>query len=152
MVKAVHALVPEYPKYHWRHLHSSIKRVSQEDYERFDYLRAAKEAVVEYENIVKTVSGISDKMGVDLMRKSFGSDCQNKPINITDCITDTQKNIEDGQQNFSVGVIAGFRNPTSHEPKTDLYPHIFSDEDCLDILSMVSYLFKKLDSRKKPII
>lgn len=148
---AVHALVPEYPYYHWRHLNESIKRVSKEDYEKADYLRAAKEAAVEYENIVKRISGLTDKMGADLMRKSFGSDCASKPINITDCITETQKNIEDGQQNMSVGVVAGFRNPTSHEPKTDLYPHVFSDNDCLDILSVISYLLNKLDQRKKPV-
>lgn len=152
VVDAVHALVPEYPEYHWRHLHNSIKRVSKEDYEKADYLRAAKEAAVEYENIVKRISGITDKMGVDLMRRSFGSDCSAKPINITECTTDTQKNIEDGQQNMSVGVVAGFRNPTSHEPKTDLYPHVFNDNDCLDILSIVSYLLTKLDQRKKPPI
>jgi uncharacterized protein (TIGR02391 family) len=152
VVSAIHTLVPEYPHYHWRHLHQSIKRVSKDDYEKADYLRAAKEAVVEYENIVKRISGLTDKMGTDLMRKSFGSDCVSKPINITDCITDTQKNIEDGQQNMSVGVVAGFRNPTSHEPKTDLHPHIFSDNDCLDILSLISYLLNKLDQRKKPPI
>lgn len=152
VVQAVHTLVPEYPHYHWRHLNSSIKRVSKEDYENADYLRAAKEAVVEYENIVKTVSGLTDKTGVDLMRKSFGSECSLRPINITDCITDTQKNMEDGQQNMSVGVIAGFRNPASHEPKTDLHPHVFNDNDCLDILSIISYLLNKLDQRKKPQI
>lgn len=152
VVEAVHELVPEYPEYHWRHLHESIKRVSKEDYKNKDYLRAAKEAAVEYENIVKSISGITDKMGTDLMRRSFGSDCSSKPINITECITPTQKNIEEGQQNMSVGVVSGFRNPTSHEPKTDLYPHVFSDNDCLDILSVISYLLNKLDQRKKPPI
>ena len=53
---------------------------------------------------------------------------------------------------MSVGVVAGFRNPASHETKKDLHPHIFSDQDCLDILSLVSYLLNKLDSRKKPPI
>ncbi|MGE4399652.1 MAG: TIGR02391 family protein [Campylobacterales bacterium] len=151
VVQAVHTLVPEYPYYHWRQLHSAIQRVSKEDYERADYLRAAKEAVIEYENIVKNISGLTDKMGTDLMRQSFGKDCSNKPISITECITDTQKNIEDGQQNLSVGVVSGFRNPASHETKHDLYPHIFNDQDCLDILCLVSYLLNKLDSRKKPI-
>ncbi|KFN40964.1 MAG: hypothetical protein JU82_00070 [Sulfuricurvum sp. MLSB] len=151
VVQAVHTLVPEYPYYHWRQLHSAIQGVSQEDYERADYLRAAKEAVIEYENIVKKISGLTDKMGTDLMRQSFGRDCSSKPISITDCTTDTQKNIEDGQQNLSVGVVSGFRNPASHETKKDLHPHIFSDQDCLDVLSLVSYLLNKLDSRKKPI-
>lgn len=152
VVQAVHELVPEYPYYHWRHLHSAIKSVSKEDYERADYLRAAKEAVIEYENIVKIISGLSNKMGTDLMNQAFGKECANKPISITDCITDSQKNIEEGQKNLSSGVVAGFRNPASHETKKDLHPHVFNDRDCLDILSLVSYLLNKLDGRKKPTI
>jgi uncharacterized protein (TIGR02391 family) len=152
VVQAMYELVPEYPHYHWRHLHESIKQVSKEDYQRADYLRAANEAVTEYENIIESISGLIGKKGVPLMRDSFGSECQKKPINITDCKTSTQKNIEDGQQNLSVGVVSGFRNPVAHETKKDLHPHVFSDSDCLDILSLISYLLNKLDQRKKPPI
>ena len=30
-VEELHKLVPEYPKYHWRHLHSEIKDASKEN-------------------------------------------------------------------------------------------------------------------------
>lgn len=73
VLEAVHSLVPEYPYYHWRHLHKSIKKVSEEDYQRADYLRAANEAVTEYENIVEQISRLTGKKGVDLMNQSFGS-------------------------------------------------------------------------------
>ncbi len=152
VVETIHELVPEYPYYHWRHLHEAIHRVSKEDYEKGDYFRAAEDAVKEYENIVKKVSELTDKMGVDLMKNAFGRDCSNSKINITNCSNRTEKNIENGQQNLSVGLISGFRNPVAHEPKKDIHPSLFSDKDCLDILSLTSYLLNKLDQRVKPPI
>lgn len=150
VVQAVHTLVPEYPYYHWRHLNSEIQNVSREDYERADYLRAATEAVKQYENIVKSLSGFS-KMGQDLMMSSFGRE-PIKPIHITNAITDTEQNIEEGQKFMSAGVITGFRNPAQHETKNDIYPNIFNDQDCLDVLSIISYLMHKLNQRKKPLV
>ena len=152
VVETIHELVPEYPYYHWRHLHDAIHRVSSEDYEKGDYFRAAEDAVKEYENIVKKISGINDKIGTTLMRAAYAPECSNSPINITGCTTQTHKNIEEGQQNLSVGLISGFRNPVAHEPKTDIHPSLFNDKDCLDILSLTSYLLNKLDQRVKPPI
>ncbi len=53
---------------------------------------------------------------------------------------------------MSAGIVSGYRNPTSHETKEDIYPKVFSDMDCLDILSTISYLLNKLDQRIKPPI
>ena len=152
VVETIHELVPEYPYYHWRHLHDAIHRVSKDDYEKSDYFRAAEDAVKEYENIVKKISSINDKIGTALMRAAYAPECSSSPINITDCTSTTHKNIEEGQQNLSVGLISGFRNPVAHEPKTDIHPSLFNDKDCLDILSLTSYLLNKLDQRVKPPI
>ena len=152
VVETIHELVPEYPYYHWRHLNEAIHRVSKEDYEKSDYFRAAEDAVKEYENIVKKISGINNKIGTTLMRAAYAPECSSSPINITDCTSKTHKNIEEGQQNLSVGLISGFRNPVAHEPKKDIHPSLFNDKDCLDILSLTSYLLNKLDQRVKPPI
>lgn len=151
VVQAVHALVPEYPYYHWRHLHDTIKTVAEEDYKRADYLRAAVEAAKKYENEVKSISGNHSSTGQALMFASFGLE-PSKPIHITNCVTDTDKNIEEGQKFMSGGIVSGFRNPASHETKQDVHPNVFNDMDCLDILSTISYLLNKLDQRKKPPI
>lgn len=151
VVQAVHALVPEYPYYHWRHLHDTIKVVAEEDYKRADYLRAAIEAAKKYENEVKTISGNHASTGQALMFGSFGKE-SNKPIHITNCISETDENIEEGQKFMSGGIVSGFRNPASHETKQDIHPNVFNDMDCLDILSTISYLLNKLDKRKKPPI
>ncbi|WP_418498616.1 TIGR02391 family protein [Flagellimonas sp.] len=144
-ISNLYDLVPEYPQYHWRHLDDNIKSVSKSDYERGDYIRAAQEGVKLYEKKVKEKSYL-DKIGVDLMGKSFGPDTE--PLKVSNNITDTDKNIESGQKHMSMGLMAGFRNPSMHEPKDHIYPAIYNDADCLDLLSMMSYLFKKLENAR----
>ena len=53
-------------------------------------------------------------------------------LKITACITDTDKNVQDGVKFLSAGLMNAIRNPTAHEPAVD-WP--ISLEDCLDILS-----------------
>ena len=84
--------------------------------------------------------------GKDLMFNAFG---EKGLLKFTSCKTETEVNLENGQQHISAGAVVGFRNPMSHEVKEVLYPKIFNDKDCLDILSMISYLFGKLDKTKK---
>lgn len=141
-IESLHTLIPEYPHYHWRYLNDSIKQVSKEDYENGDYLRAAGESVKLYEKKVKDRSKL-DKIGVDLMGKAFGPETE--PLKVSPNVTETDKNIEKGQKHMSIGLMSGFRNPAMHEPKNDIYPAIYGDVDCLDLLSMMSYLFNKLD-------
>lgn len=144
-IENLHALIPEYPNFHWRHLNENIKSVSEDDYKRGDYLRAAEETVKLYEKEVQSKSKI-DKIGVDLMGKSFGPDTE--PLKVSPNETETDKNIERGQKHMSMGIMSGFRNPAMHEPKNHIYPAIYNDIDCLDLLSMLSYLFNKLDKAK----
>lgn len=59
----------------------------------------------------------------------------------------TLKNIQEGHFNFSKGVIAGGRNPVTHEEINDLRESdLFSEKDCLDLLSLLSHLHKRLDN------
>jgi len=147
VVEKVRDLIPEYPYYHWRHLHSEIHKVSEEDYKNEDYLRAAQEAVKSYKDKVKNRSSLNESSEFQLMMKAFGKD--RGVLLITGNTTDSEKDIEEGQKFLSAGIIAGFRNPTSHEVKKSIYPEIFDDKDCLDILSLASYLLGKLDMAKK---
>lgn len=144
-IENLYALVPEYPQYHWRYLNDNIKSVSKDDYEKGDYLRAAGESIKLYEKEVKGKSKV-DKIGVDLMGRAFGPDTE--PLKVSPNVTETDKNIEKGQKHMSMGVMSGFRNPAMHEPKSEIYPAIYNDVDCLDLLSMISYLFNKLDNAR----
>ena len=69
----------------------------------------------------------------------------------TDFDLRTIDNIEAGQQMLSEGVVAGGRNPLQHEEIIELSTTgLFSEKDCLDYLSMLSHLFKRLDDSEAP--
>lgn len=146
VVQRLHSLVPEYPYYHWRHLHSEIHSVSRDDYQKADFLRAAIEAIKKFEQLVCNKTGLT-KNGVNLMETAFGS--SNSVLLITNNQSRSEQDLENGQESLSKGVIQGFRNPVSHEFKNEIFPKIFNDKDCLDILSLTSYLIRKLEQANK---
>ncbi len=46
-----------------------------------------------------------------------------------------------------MGIVAGGRNPVSHEEIKDLRDSdLFSEKDCLDGLSLLSHLMKRLEN------
>ena len=142
-VAAIHGLVPEYPYYHWRHLHPDIHSVADEYYnKREDYLNAAIEAVKKFKKNLQIKSGLS-KGGSNLIETSFGS--KNSVLLITKNCTQSERDLEDGHEALAKGVWLGFRNPVMHELMEDIFPSIFNAKDSLDVLSLVSYLLRKLD-------
>lgn len=148
VINALHDIVPEYPYYHWRHLHQDIHSGCDDFYNvKKDYLSAAIEAVKVFEDKVQEKTGLHSIDGKGLIDKAFGS---NKSILLlTDNSTQTEKNLEDGLSHLSCGVWTGFRNPVQHELRTSLYPDIFTDKDALDLMSLISYLLKKVEQTKK---
>lgn len=152
-VKNIHDIVPEYPLYHWRHLHFQIKSSSETDYRNKDYYRAFQEAVKRYINEVKTKSDSTNSSESSMMGEVFGKTgslpvAQNfrKPSgNIFP--TTTINSIEEGQKFLSMGIVSGCRNPVSHEEIADLRDSgLFTEKDCLDALSLLSHLFNRLDN------
>lgn len=63
-------------------------------------------------------------------------------LKITKCETETDKNVQEGIGFLSAGLMRAVRNPTAHEPAHE-WP--ISEDECLDILSFISFLLKKLD-------
>jgi len=64
--------------------------------------------------------------------------------------TRTLENVEEGQQALSRGVVQGGRNVISHEEHKDLMESgLFTEKDCLDLLGLLSHLFKRLDESEK---
>lgn len=62
----------------------------------------------------------------------------------------TIDNIEEGQKFLSTGMVSGCRNPVSHEEIEDLRESkLFTENDCLDALSLLSHLFSRLDNATK---
>ncbi|MDO2934646.1 TIGR02391 family protein [Paeniglutamicibacter sulfureus] len=148
-------LVPEYARLHWRHLHPEVKKASKDDYERQDYLRAVDEVVKEYSAAVRQKSGVTAATDDAIMSGAYG--LSNLKLDIfamylegedgTRLTSSTGDNMRRGQMLLSQGVVAAFRNPLVHTPKSVIEATgIIDDEDCLDILSVVSHLWNRLDN------
>lgn len=152
-VQGLHTIIPDYPYFHWRQLHSSIQNAAETDYIKKDYYRAFIEAAKRYITETRTKSGSTNGSDQNMMGQVFGHDsqlsvCSNyKKPDGNDFNSDTLKSIEEGQKFLSMGIVAGGRNPVSHEEINDLRDSdLFSEKDCLDGLSLLSHLMKRLEN------
>ncbi|EOW9180933.1 TIGR02391 family protein [Vibrio cholerae] len=141
VISALYEIVPEYPDLHWRHLHEEIRERIKPYYSNNQFAEAADQGTKIYAQLLRKMSGVN-KDGTDLASVFNG-----KPpkIKIADISTDSGWNIQEGQSHMTRGVMAGFRNPMNHEPFDVLVPGTFSQLDCLNILSLISYLTTRLD-------
>lgn len=135
-------ILPEYPDLHWRHLHDSIKNRVSAYYKNEQFAEAADQGTKIYAHIVRDLSG-SDKDGTRLAE--VFSQNPSPLIKVADLNTESGKNIQQGQEHMTRGIMAGFRNPMNHQPFDTLVPGTFSRLDCLNILSLISYLTTRLD-------
>lgn len=160
--RAIHDIVPEYAALHWRFLNEKIKssEVVERLYQQENYFQAAAEAVKSYILIVKKLSKIQNCTDRPLMMQAFGCNEKDKtgkitkerPISLTNRSDAIENDIEEGQQFYSTGLVVGFKNPVvSHSTEEDLKRRgLFSEKDCLDILSLLSHLMDRLEKRISP--
>ncbi len=145
VIKALHGIIPEYPELHWRHLHKDIKERVGAYYQNKQFGHAASEGVHIYCDIIRKLTG-SNEDGRDLVNRVFNFKPDQLPIvQLNDLKTESKQNIQEGQGHLSRGVVTGFRNPMSHAPMDANVPAVFTELDCLNVLSLVSYLVTRLD-------
>ena len=147
VMEAIFNLVPSYPELHWRFLHKSLtsNEAVKRHYTNKDYFKAVDEAVKIYTQEVQEISNQSHD-GRKLIKNVFGS--EKDPIKLTNRSNLSEKNIEDGHRDLSLGVMSGFRNVIAHETETELKDY-FNETDCLACLSLISHLLDRLDRRPK---
>ncbi|RJP57372.1 MAG: TIGR02391 family protein [Deltaproteobacteria bacterium] len=159
VIKALHEIIPEFPLLHWRHLHPVVQNKSKQYYITQDYYTAFIEAAKKYINAVEEKSGSTVSPDFSLMGAVFKETTGDlnvianyKKQDGSEFSEDTKKNIQSGQQHLSQGIVAGGRNPLCHEEIGELKTSdLFSEKDCLDMLSLLSHLFKRLDNSIKRI-
>lgn len=157
IVHTMYDLIPPYTYYHYRILHPQIQDAAKTYYIDKDYYTAFQEAMKRYKNAVKDKSQTPATEDLDIVTQSFGKEGllettvnfklrpNGKPFSNA-----TLNNIEEGQKTLSRGVVQGGRNVVSHEEHSDLIKtKLFTEKDCLDLLSLLSHLFKRLDESKK---
>ncbi len=142
VMKALYEIIPEYPLLHWRHLHDKLRDRIKSHYEKHQYGQAADEGTKIYCELIRNLTGL-DEDGTKLTGNSFGG--ESPRIRVADLSYETGRNIQKGQEALSRGLIEGFRNPVSHAPMDSVVPGTFSELDCLNILSLISYLLTRVD-------
>ncbi|WHP39303.1 MAG: TIGR02391 family protein [Mollicutes bacterium] len=121
-------------------------------YKKGCFYEAGWEAVKLYIQEVKKISKQTDTNARHIMENSFGKGKNNSKsrISLTSLEDEIDKNIQEGHKLYSIGLIAGFRNPLAHETKEKIKKFLFKEKDFLDILSLISHLFRRLEDRKSP--
>lgn len=151
----LHRLIPEYPLFHWRHLEPNLQTIVRSYYEREDYYEAVRQGAITYTNCVRSKS----QSGPDVQESRLFASVFNKENPLLDIVSHYRKpngemftaetigSISDGHKLLAMAFREAFRNPLSHETPQDLRESdIFSEKDCLDALSILSHLFRRLDN------
>ncbi|MDR1991143.1 MAG: TIGR02391 family protein [Mycoplasmataceae bacterium] len=155
IIQNIKILVPEYTLLHYRYLQSDIKTAAEEYYKKGDYFAAVQEAFKKYKDKVIEKTNLDDLSDKSIMDKAFGINkllsvskkYKNKGFKFT---KHTLENIESGQASLSVGMVQCCRNVINHEQIVKLKESgLFVEKDCLDFLSLLSYLFNKLNQSTK---
>ena len=124
----------------WSNIHSKITKVSKKLFNDEYYTEAVFSAFIEVnlrvKNIVKSKIG-EELDGKKLMLKAFN--LNNPIIQLSDCSTDTEKNVQEGYMHIFSGSIQGIRNPKAHE-------NILIDKKrAIHFLYLASLLMHKID-------
>lgn len=125
-----------------RNAHPAIAAYCKAELIADNYFHAVLEANKGLFQRIRDISGV-EKDGYNLIEQVFSKD---PIVIINNFISSSEKNEHTGFCNLLKGLCSMFRNPTAHEPKVD-WP--ISEQDALDILSIISYCHRRLDNAHK---
>ncbi len=121
-----------------RKFHLKVVQHGRKLFVEENYFHAVFECCKVYDKNVAITSQIQDH-GASLMSRVFSL---SGTLKLNSQMTETEKNEQEGVMHLSMGLMRAVRNPQSHEPALD-WP--ITKEDALDLLSFISFLFRKLD-------
>ena len=129
-----------------RGVHADVLKFCRAELLEKNYFHAVLEASKSVANKIHIKSGLTSD-GAELATGAFSFGKSGKPVlAINPLTTDTEKGEQKGFTNLLVGLFGTFRNPTAHAEK--IYWPI-SEQDALDIFSLVSLVHRKLDEATK---
>ena len=120
-------------------LHSDVYRHAKESFQYEKYSHALLEVFKAYDKALQTKTGL-EKSGRSLVQEAWS--WKASILRVTTGTTESDESFHDGLRLFSEGATAGIRNISAHEP---ILTWPINKEDCIDILHLASYLFRKLD-------
>lgn len=121
-----------------RSFHSKINKHSRDLFVSGNYFHAVFESCKAFDKYVKEKSCV-DKHGSDLMSAALSL---KGTLKLNRQSTETERNEQEGLMHLCMGLMRAIRNPESHEPKLDWD---LNREDALDILSLLSFLYRQID-------
>lgn len=125
-----------------RKAHTEVFRFCDEQLLQNNYFHATLEAVKSITSRVRTISKLSGD-GAELIENAFSSIKGSDPVvKINAYDSETKRGEQKGFVNLLKGLYGTFRNPLGHEAKIEWE---MSEEDALDIMSLVSLVHRKLD-------
>ncbi|ALX05175.1 hypothetical protein AERYTH_10905 [Aeromicrobium erythreum] len=152
-VRSLKGIAPPYADLIWRHLHPSIQVACETYFKAGDYYHALLEACKQYVADLRAAASLPDEAEASLFGKALGEGTGPR-LNFTSQFRagspsisgDSAKNLENGQRELSKAIWSAFRNPLSHETlETIKSLGVISHHDCLDALSLMSHLRRRLD-------
>ncbi|MBS1917875.1 MAG: TIGR02391 family protein [Bacteroidetes bacterium] len=122
--------------------HSEVEKHARKYFAQGHFSNCVNEVCKAFNKAVQVKSG-STKDGQDLMFTVFGKDGN---LRINEYKTESEINEQEGYKFLAGGLMRGFRNPTAHETSS---AWMYSEQDCVAILSLASFLFRGLDKSNR---
>ncbi len=122
-----------------RKAHEEVFRYAAAELLEENFFHAVLETVKGIAERIRQLSGL-DLDGAPLVTRAFST--SNPVLKINTLSTETERNEQVGLSNMIVGLFGAMRNPTAHTPKI-LWP--LQEQDALDIMSLASFIHRKLD-------
>ena len=128
-----------------RKVHSDVLIFCKAELLADNYFHAVLEAVKSVADKLRAKTGLSDDGGTLIDRALLGD----LPILIINAHqTFSEKSEQKGFANIIKGTFGMFRNPMAHEAKIKWE---ITEEDAIDLLSLVSLIHRKLDKAKMQV-
>jgi uncharacterized protein (TIGR02391 family) len=122
-----------------RNIHPKLPTKTRRLFDDGHFPEATFEAAKYVDNCIKKLGQIANKTGYDLMMTAFNED--KGPIRVNANVSQSDRDEQVGMKFLFAGVASGLRNPRGHE--NDLVETV---DECLDNLSVISFLLRRLEA------
>ncbi|HGM8162857.1 TIGR02391 family protein [Pseudomonas aeruginosa] len=126
-----------------RNVHVEVLNYCRAELLDENYFHAVFESTKGVAERIRSMSGLTMD-GAELVNRTFST--QNPILVLGSLATESEKSEQKGFAHLLVGLFGAVRNPLAHAPKTN-WP--MSEQDALDILTLVSLIHRKLDRTLK---
>jgi uncharacterized protein (TIGR02391 family) len=121
-----------------RNIFEPLPPIVRDLFDNGHYAQATFESLKFLDREIARISGLSET-GKSLMMKAFSE--TNPAIKLTPLSNDTERSEQEGYKFIFSGIMMAIRNPRGHE-----YTIRDTLDNCLDHLSFVSILFRRLET------